>query len=87
VVNYLNYQSPGILFNGMLSAFAYGYFLPNRHDTVFRNTSVFVSLVSAVIGYGLIYVWSVTGAIAMFVFARALFVLCYVLAYRRLTRL
>jgi O-antigen/teichoic acid export membrane protein len=87
VVNYLKYLSPGILFNGMLSAFAYGYFLPNRHDTVFRNTSVFVSLVSAVIGYGLIYVWSVKGAIAMFVFARALFVLCYVLAYRRLTRL
>lgn len=86
VADYLKYLSPGILFNGMLTAFAYGYFLPNHHDQVFRNISVFVSLVSAIIGYGLIYAWSVMGAIAMFVFARVLFVLCYALVYRRLIR-
>lgn len=86
VADYMRYLSPGIFFNGILSAFAYGYFLPNRHDRVFRNISVFVSLVSAVAGYGMIYACSVTGAIAMFVFARILFVFCYVLAYRRLNR-
>lgn len=86
VAHYMRYLSPGIFFNGILTAFAYGYFLPNHHDRVFRNISVFVSLVSAVAGYGMIYSCSVTGAIAMFVFARMLFVLCYALAYRRLNR-
>lgn len=70
----------------MLTAYSYGYFLPRHLDREFRNISLFVSLVSAVTGYVLIYLFSVTGAIAMFVFARMLFVMCYALTHRRLSR-
>ncbi|MFS7249574.1 lipopolysaccharide biosynthesis protein [Rahnella rivi] len=86
VTGYLKLLSAGILFNGMLTAYSYGYFLPRHLDREFRNISLFVSLVSAVTGYVLIYLFSVTGAIAMFVFARMLFVMCYALTHRRLSR-
>ncbi|MRT26620.1 oligosaccharide flippase family protein [Enterobacteriaceae bacterium RIT697] len=86
VIEYLKHLSIGILLNGILTAYAYGYFLPNHHDRAFRNISIFVSVISAIIGYALIYAYSVKGAIAMFVFARMLFVICYIVIHRRLTR-
>lgn len=86
VSGYLKLLSAGIVFNAILTAYSYGYFLPNHLDREFRNISLFVSLISAVAGYALIYFLSVTGAIAMFVFARMLFVVCYALTYRQLTR-
>lgn len=87
VAPYLTYLAPGIVFNGILVAYTYGYFLPNRYDREFRNISIFVSITSAVMGYGLIYYFNVIGAIAMFVFARMLFALCYALVHRQLNRL
>lgn len=79
---YLTYLSAGILFNGILSAFSYGYFLAQSLDKSFRNISLFVSVISAIFGYVMIYFFSVTGAIAMFVFARLLFAICYFVMYR-----
>ncbi|SUB83912.1 Putative O-antigen transporter [Pragia fontium] len=81
---YLTYLSMGILFNGILSSFSYGYFLARGLDREFRNISLFVSVLSAIFGYVMIYFFSVVGAIIMFVFARFLFAICYFIIYRKI---
>ncbi|WP_159565624.1 oligosaccharide flippase family protein [Budvicia diplopodorum] len=81
-VLYLIYLSAGILFNGILNAFSYGYFLANGLDRTFRNISLFVSVFSALFGYLMIYFFGVVGSLVMLVFARFLFVICYFVVYR-----
>lgn len=83
---YLIFLAPTILFASILYALTYGYFLPNKLDKEFRNISLIVSVISAVIGYFLIYKIGVLGAIAMFVLARFLFMTLFVFYYFKLSK-
>lgn len=77
VALYLKYLSPSIIFASLLYSLSYGYFFPKKLDGLFRNISLLVSAISAVIGYLLIYKVGVIGAIIMFIMARFLFVVFY----------
>lgn len=78
---YLLPLAVSMIFAGVLWSFSYGYFLPNRLDKEFRNISVIASVLSAVVGYFMIYAYGAYGAIAMFVFARLLFACLYTFKY------
>ncbi|WP_052876733.1 oligosaccharide flippase family protein [Enterobacter hormaechei] len=78
---YLLPLSLSMAFAGVLWSFSYGYFLPNGLDREFRNISVIASVLSAAIGYCMIYAYGAYGAIAMFVFARFLFACLYTIKY------
>ncbi|EJM9433824.1 oligosaccharide flippase family protein [Escherichia coli] len=80
---YLSFLAPSIVFNAILCSFSYGYLLPNKKDTSFRKISVFVSVVSALVGYWMISLYGALGAIGMFVMARFLFALIYSSFYIR----
>jgi len=85
VAEYLFYLAPTILFASILFALTYGYFLPNKLDKEFRNLSLAVSVISAFVGYIMIYRIGVMGAILMFVLARFLFMLSFMLYYLKVS--
>ncbi|YCI30613.1 oligosaccharide flippase family protein [Erwinia sp. PK3-005] len=86
VALYLKYLSPSILFASLLYSLSYGYFFPNKLDGKFRNISLLVSVISAIVGYFLIYKIGIIGAIIMFIMARFLFVIFYTYNFIKLNK-
>ncbi|MCT4702595.1 oligosaccharide flippase family protein [Enterobacteriaceae bacterium H20N1] len=83
---YLLICTPSIILYSILCSFAYGFFLPNRHDKIFKRISIFSSVIPAFIGYPLIHFFDVYGAIFMLVLARAMFAFSYSYFYWRLNK-
>lgn len=71
----------GVFFVAIANSFGQGYFLPNKLDRVFRNVSLFVSIVSAIIGIFLLNFYDVWGAVYLLLFARVLFSITYYITY------
>lgn len=83
---YLKIGVIGVFMYSISSALMYGFFLPNRHDSIFRKVSIFSSVFPALIGYPLIYFMNATGAMLMFVFARTCFASLYFYFYTKYKR-
>lgn len=71
----------GVFFVAIANSFGQGYFLPNKLDRIFRNISLFVSIVSAIVGGFLLYFYDVWGAVYLLLFARVLFAITYYITY------
>lgn len=82
-IEFLNVTSFGIIFVSLANSFGQGYFLPCGKDKVFRDVSVFVSIISSIVGIWLLYNYDVWGAVFLLLFARVMFVLTYSFAYFR----
>lgn len=82
---YLLLCSPCIILYSLLCSFLYGYFLPNKHDSVFKKISLISSVIPALIGYPFIHYFDVIGAIIMLLLARTLFAVLYFYYYLKLS--
>ena len=81
---FLKLGTLGILFYAISSSLMFAYVLPNNHDALFRKISLFSSIVPAIVGYPLIYLFGALGAISMFIFARFCFAILYLFNYLKL---
>ncbi|QIR06487.1 oligosaccharide flippase family protein [Salinivibrio costicola] len=86
VNKYLVIFSIGVLFIGLSNAFSKGYFLPNGLDNVYRDVSLRISLISAILCACSIYQFGLLGAAISILLARFLFFADYLIAYRRLIK-
>ncbi|MBB1400968.1 lipopolysaccharide biosynthesis protein [Pseudoalteromonas sp. SG45-1] len=78
--------SIGALFLGLSNAISIGYFLPNGFDKIYRNISIRVSLISALVAIIAIHFFGLMGGAVSLTFARALFLLDYSICYIALKR-
>ncbi|WP_272518280.1 MULTISPECIES: lipopolysaccharide biosynthesis protein [unclassified Providencia] len=84
VNQYLFILCIGIVFIGLSNAISQGYFLPNRHDKLYRNISLRVSIISAIIVIIMIYYYGLLGGAIAVTIARILFFIDYLTVYQNL---
>ncbi|EOY4469918.1 lipopolysaccharide biosynthesis protein, partial [Enterobacter hormaechei] len=78
---YLIICAPALILYSIICSFSYGFFLPKRLDSYFKKTSLFSSIIPAIIGYPLMHQYQVYGALIMLLIARGLFVIMFVYYY------
>ncbi len=84
VNQYLFILCIGIVFIGLSNAISQGYFLPNGYDKLYRNISLRVSIISAVIVIIMIYYYGLLGGAIAVTIARILFFIDYLTVYQNL---
>ncbi|MGJ0624807.1 oligosaccharide flippase family protein [Xenorhabdus bovienii] len=83
---YLEILSIGIIFIGIINTYSDGYFLPKGYDRIYKNISIRISLISALIAYILIYNYSLLGGAIAITLARILFSFDYYLSYKKISK-
>ncbi|EJD6643642.1 oligosaccharide flippase family protein [Providencia rettgeri] len=78
---YLIIFTIGVLFIGLSNAFSKGFFLPKGLDRIYRNISLRISILSAVICIFFIYYFGLIGGAISITLARFLFFMDYYLTY------
>lgn len=78
-VFYLQILAVSVCFNAVINIINQGYLLPNNKDKAFRNISVVVSVVSALLGVLLIYFFGISGLVYTQLLARSLLALSTIL--------
>lgn len=86
VNDYLVIFSIGIVFIGLSNAISQGYLLPKGYDSVYRNVSMRVSLISGVLSFLMIYFGGIMGGAFAITTARFLFAVDYFFMYRVLRK-
>ncbi|NAW80288.1 flippase, partial [Vibrio sp. V33_P6A3T137] len=76
----------GVFFIGLSNAISKGFLLPNGYDRLYRNVSLRVSVISALICIFGIYFGGLLGGALSIALARILFFVDYYISYRRLIR-
>lgn len=71
-VFYLKILTISVCFNAVINIINQGYLLPNNKDKIFRNISVTVSVLSALLGVLLIYFYGIPGLVYTQLLARSL---------------
>lgn len=84
VNQYLVIFTVGVLFIGLSSAISKGFLLPHGYDSIYRNVSLRVSFISAIICVFGIYFWGLIGGTVAITLARVLFFIDYFACYSRL---
>ncbi|MBT2948509.1 oligosaccharide flippase family protein [Vibrio anguillarum] len=85
VNQYLVIFTIGVFFIGLSNAISKGFLLPHGYDRLYRNISIRVSIISAVIcSFGILFGGLVGGAVSITV-ARCVFFVDYYISYKRLT--
>lgn len=86
VNEYLLIFTVGVFFIGLSNAISKGYLLPHGYDSLYRNISLRVSLVSAIVCILGIFFWGIWGGAFAITIARIIFFFDYMLAYLKLRR-
>lgn len=84
---YLIICSPALILYSIICSFSYGFFLPKRLDSYFKKTSLFSSVMPAIIGYPLMHIYQVYGALIMLLIARGLFVIMFTYYFLKVKRI
>ncbi|MGI2100260.1 oligosaccharide flippase family protein [Shewanella oncorhynchi] len=84
VNKYLVIFTIGVLFIGLSNAISKGFLLPHGYDRLYRNISLRVSLVSAMVCIVGIYFWGLMGGAVSITLARMLFFIDYSMCYLKL---
>lgn len=83
VYNYLVILSISLLFVAISNALSQGYFIINKLDRIFRDVSIGVSILAAILTTMLIYFFGVIGFVYGIFGARLLTALCYLTIYQK----
>ncbi|WP_421289527.1 oligosaccharide flippase family protein [Aeromonas veronii] len=84
VNSYLVILSVGVIFIGLSNSISQGYILPNGHDKIYRNISLRVSILAAIISVVSIYFYGLVGGAFAMTFARTLFFIDYWIVYSKI---
>ncbi|MGI2153084.1 lipopolysaccharide biosynthesis protein [Shewanella oncorhynchi] len=84
VNQYLVIFTIGVIFIGLSNAISKGFLLPHGYDRLYRNISLRVSLVSAIVCIVGIYFWGLMGGAVSITLARMLFFIDYSMCYLKL---
>lgn len=84
VNEYLLIFTVGVFFIGLSNAISKGYLLPHGYDSLYRNISLRVSLVSAIVCILGIFFWGIWGGAFAITLARMLFFVDYLICYSKL---
>jgi O-antigen/teichoic acid export membrane protein len=85
VNTYLIVFTIGVMFIGLSNAISKGYLLPHGYDSLYRDISLRVSIISAVICIAGIYLWGLLGGALAITIARFLFFVDYLICYKKLS--
>lgn len=84
VNSYLVILSVGVIFIGLSNSISQGYILPNGYDKIYRNISLRVSILAAIISVVSIYFYGLVGGAFAMTFARTLFFIDYWIVYSKI---
>ncbi|WP_323922687.1 hypothetical protein [Aeromonas caviae] len=84
VNSYLVILSVGVIFIGLSNSISQGYILPNGYDRIYRNISLRVSILAAIISVVSIYFYGLVGGAFAMTFARTLFFIDYWIVYSKI---
>ncbi|WP_421349304.1 lipopolysaccharide biosynthesis protein [Aeromonas veronii] len=87
VNTYLVVFTIGVMFIGLSNAISKGYLLPHGYDSLYRDISLRVSIISAIVCIAGIYFWGLLGGALAITIARLTFFLDYARTYLKLRRI
>ncbi|WP_125780852.1 lipopolysaccharide biosynthesis protein [Pseudoalteromonas rubra] len=83
---YLLVLTVGVVFIGIANAYSQGFFLPKGFDSLFRNISLRISILSGVLSAWMVIHWGLLGGAISITVARGLFMADFFISYQCLKK-